>query len=120
MDANCVIHLIADAFPKLTARVANTEAGAIGVSSIAFAEVLWGSANGRPPILPLLNAFAEQIPVVPFDEAAARAYAAIPFKRGTFDRLIAAQALSLGLTVISANVKDYADIPGLRVEDWTV
>lgn len=120
MDANSVIHLIADAFPALTARVADTEAGAIGVSSIAFAEVIWGSANGKPPILPLLDAFAEQIPLVPFDEAAARAYASIPFKRGTFDRLIAAQALSQGLAVISQNVRDYEDVPGLRVENWTV
>jgi tRNA(fMet)-specific endonuclease VapC len=120
MDANSVIHLIADAFPKLSARVAESDAGSIGVSSVAFAEVIWGSANGKPPILPLLNAFAQQIPVVNFDEAAARAYASIPFKRGSFDRLIAAQALSLDLIVISANVRDYADVPGLRFEDWTV
>lgn len=120
MDANSVIHLIADAFPALSARVADTDAGQIGVSSIAFAEVIWGSANGKPPIQPLLDAFAEQIPLVPFDEAAARAYASIPFKRATFDRLIAAQALSLGLTVISQNVRDYEDVPGLQVENWTV
>lgn len=120
MDANAVIHLIADAFPALTKRVADTEAGAIGVSSIAFAEVVWGSANGKPPILPLLEAFVREIPLLPFDEAAARAYAQIPFKRGTFDRLIAAQALSLDLIVISANVRDYADVPGLKVENWTV
>lgn len=120
MDANSVIHLIADAFPKLTARVTESEAGSIGVSSVAFAEVIWGSANGRPPILPLLNALAEQIPIVDFDERAARAYASIPFKRGNFDRLIAAQALSLNLIVISANAKDFADVPGLKVENWTV
>jgi tRNA(fMet)-specific endonuclease VapC len=120
MDANSVIHLIADAFPKLSARVAESDAGSIGVSSVAFAEVIWGSANGKPPILPLLDAFAQQIPIVGFDEAAARAYASIPFKRGTFDRLIAAQALSLDLIVISSNEKDFADVPGLKVENWTV
>ncbi len=120
MDANSVIHLIANAFPALSARVAQTDAGAIGVSSIAFAEVIWGSANGKMPVLSLLEAFAQQIPVVEFDEAAARAYADIPFKRGTFDRLIAAQALSRNVTVISQNIRDYADVPGLKVENWTV
>lgn len=120
MDANSIIHLIADAYPSLSARVSNTEAGVIVVSSIAFAEVVWGSANGRPPILPLLEAFALQIPILPFDEAAAREYARIPFKRGNFDRLIAAHALSLDLTVISRNTSDFADVPGLRVENWTV
>lgn len=120
MDANSVIHLLSGGFPKLNERVAESEAGSIGVSSIAFAEVIWGSANGKPPILPLLDAFAEQIPILDFDELAARAYASIPFKRGTFDRLIAAHALSLGLIVISANMKDYADVLGLKIEDWTV
>ncbi len=120
MDANSVIHLIANRFPALTAKVADTEAGAIGVSSIAFAEVIWGSANGKPPILPLLEALAQQIPVVEFDEAAARSYAKIPFKRGSFDRLIAAQALSRDMIVISQNTKDFADVPGLKVEDWSL
>ena len=43
-------------------------------------------------------AFFAQIPVLPFDEAAARAYSRLPFKRGSYDRLIAAHALALGLT----------------------
>ncbi|MFZ1368469.1 MAG: VapC toxin family PIN domain ribonuclease, partial [Sphingorhabdus sp.] len=43
-----------------------------------------------------------------------------PFKRGNFDRLIAAHALSLGLTIISQNTRDFADVPGLKVENWTV
>jgi tRNA(fMet)-specific endonuclease VapC len=120
MDANTIVHLLSQGYPALTARVADTEAGAICVSSIAFAEVVWGSANGKPPILPMLNAFVTEIPVLPFDEAAARTYSKIPFKRGTFDRLIAAHALSLGLTVITRNTRDYKDVPGVQVEDWTV
>ena len=55
-----------------------------------------------------------------FDFKAAVAYAAIPFKRASYDRLIAAHALSHGLTVVTANVADFADVPGLLVEDWTV
>lgn len=120
LDANSIIQLLTGAYPALTARVADTEAGAIVVSSIAFAEVALGSAAGKPPPLDVLDAFVEEIPVVDFDEAAARAYATLPFWRGSFDRLIAAHALSLGLTVISRNVKDFADVPGLRVENWTV
>jgi tRNA(fMet)-specific endonuclease VapC len=58
--------------------------------------------------------------VLPFDEAAARAYARLPFKRGRFDRLLAAHALSLDLTVITNNERDFSDIAGLRVENWTI
>jgi tRNA(fMet)-specific endonuclease VapC len=119
-DANTIINLFSGAFPKLIARVAATEVGEIGISSIAFAEVALGSENGKPPEFALLQGLIEQIPVLPFDEAAARTYALLPFKRGNFDRLIAAHALSLSLTVISRNAKDFADVPGLRVENWTV
>ncbi|HMT44363.1 MAG TPA: type II toxin-antitoxin system VapC family toxin [Chakrabartia sp.] len=119
-DANTIINLFSGAFPKLIARVAATEVGEIGISSIAFAEVALGSENGKPPEPTLLQGLIEQIPVLPFDEAAARTYALLPFKRGNFDRLIAAHALSLSLTVISRNAKDFADVPGLRVENWTV
>ncbi len=101
-------------------RVAATEAGAIGVSIIAFAEVAHGSSIGRPPELELLDNFIEEIPLIPFDEAAARIYATIPFKRHSYDRLIAAQALSRSLTVISRNVRDFEDVPGLKIENWTV
>ena len=36
-----------------------------------------------------------------------------------FDRLIAAHALSLGLTLVTDNERDFADVPELTVENWT-
>ena len=119
LDANSIIYLLSGAYPGLSNRVAETEAGAIGVPTIAFAEVIHGSSKGRPPPLSLLDAFVEEIPLLPFDEAAARVYARVPFKRHSYDRLIAAIALSRGLIVISRNTKDFADVPGLVVENWT-
>ena len=62
----------------------------------------------------------EAVPVLPFDEAAARAYATLPFKRASYDRLIAAHALSHGLILVTHNEKHFADVPGLVVENWTV
>jgi tRNA(fMet)-specific endonuclease VapC len=119
-DTNSIIHLLVDAFPVLTRRVAETEAGDIGISTITFAEVALGVYRGRPPKSSVLDRFVEQVPLVPFDEAAARTYATLPFKRGNFDRLIAAQALQRGMIVITRNVRDFADVPGLAVEDWTL
>ncbi|MEY2879478.1 MAG: hypothetical protein RLZZ15_1858 [Verrucomicrobiota bacterium] len=37
---------------------------------------------------------------------------------GPYDLLIAAQALRLGATVVTHNVREFARVPGLRVEDW--
>ncbi|MGD8644446.1 MAG: VapC toxin family PIN domain ribonuclease, partial [Chromatiales bacterium] len=34
------------------------------------------------------------------------------------DLLIAAQALALDLTVVTANVREFSRVPGLRVENW--
>ncbi|MBK8374513.1 MAG: type II toxin-antitoxin system VapC family toxin [Sphingomonadales bacterium] len=120
LDANSVINLFSGHFPKLNERVGNEAAGDIVISTIAYAEVALGSENGKLPESELLAAFVAEIPVVDFDVAAAMAYSRLPFKRGNFDRLIAAHALSLGLTIISQNTRDFADVPGLKVENWTV
>lgn len=118
LDANTCVYLLTGAFPALTERFLALEAGSVGISSIVFAEVAMGSHNGKHPPMAILDAFLDEVPLVPFDADAARAYAGLPFKRANFDRLIAAHALSLGLTVITRNTKDFADVPGLKVENW--
>lgn len=120
LDANACIYLLTNAHSALTDRMSEQEAGEIAISSIAFAEVAMGSANGKPPAPEILDAFLSEVPLLEFDEAAARAYSTLPFKRGRFDRLIAAHALSLSLTVITTNLSDFADVPGLKVENWTM
>ncbi len=66
-----------------------------------------------------LQRLLQQIEVLPFDADAAERYATLPFKRRGFDRLIAAHALVRGLTVVTANIADFSDVPGLDFEDWT-
>jgi tRNA(fMet)-specific endonuclease VapC len=68
----------------------------------------------------LSGRFVAVIPILSFDDAAAREYARLPFKRARFDRLLAAHALSLGATIVTNNEADFADVPGLRVENWSV
>ena len=89
-------------------------------SAVAIAEVLYGSANEKPPAMAQLDAFLLSVKVLDFDMAAAQRYSTLPFKRASYDRLIAAHALSLGLTVITDNVRHFADVPGLAVENWSV
>ena len=66
-----------------------------------------------------IGSFFSTFPVLPFDEEAARAFALVPFRRAKFDRLIAAHALALKLTLVTANARDFRDIRDLKVEDWT-
>jgi tRNA(fMet)-specific endonuclease VapC len=119
IDANCVIFALADAASPVTRRIAASESGTLGISAITFAEVALGSHRGKPPPPEALNALLAVVPLVAFDEPAARIYATLPFSRGRFDRLLAAHALSLGATIVTNNLADFSDVPGLAVEDWT-
>ena len=119
IDANSVIYLFAGNHPKLSRRVEQTAQGDIGLSTIVFAELLMGLAQGKPPSPEALDDLPRQMPLIAFDEDAARAYARIPFRRARFDHLLAGHALALNLPIITANPKDFADVPRLHVEDWT-
>jgi tRNA(fMet)-specific endonuclease VapC len=119
LDTNSCIYVFTGIYPSLVARMAAQPAGSLFISAITYAELAYGTARGKPPPPAALAAFVEEVDILPFDKAAARVYAEIPFRRGSFDRLIAAQALALDVPLITRNAKDFADIPGLKVEDWT-
>jgi tRNA(fMet)-specific endonuclease VapC len=120
IDADSSIYAMVDLASPVNARLGNCEPGEVSISAISFAEIALGSPMQKPPPPEVLDAFLEQIPLLAFDEAAARQYAKLPFKRARFDRLLAAHALSIGATVITNNEADYSGVPGLKVENWTV
>lgn len=39
-------------------------------------------------------------------------------RRGAVDRLIAAHAIGLDVTLVTNDLRDFRDIPGLRAENW--
>jgi tRNA(fMet)-specific endonuclease VapC len=119
LDTNTIIRLVVGLDDRVRARAALCDADELVTSAIALAEVAYGSSLGKPPRFDKLQAFLEEVPVLDFDHRAAHVYATLPFRRGSYDRLIAAHALSLGLTVVTENEADFADVPGLRVENWT-
>ena len=119
LDASTAIHLLTNEFPRLTERVGECEDGSLGISAIAFAEVALGSGRGKPPPPEVLDGFLAEIVLLPFDEAAARSYARLPFRRASYDHLIAAHAIASGLVLITDNEQDFGNIPGLQFENWT-
>lgn len=119
IDADAALYSMDTGHEALTGRLRRVAPGTIAISSISFAEIAYGTETGKPPPPDILEAFVTAIPILAFDEAAARAYARLPFKRARFDRLLAAHALSIGAVVVTNNEADFADVPGLKVENWT-
>ncbi len=73
----------------------------------------------------LLQMFHARIPILPYDEAAASTHAALTvnlMNRGRtpplVDAQIAAIALSRRLTLVTDNIRDFRNFPGLTVENW--
>lgn len=118
IDANSAVYAMDVGNDRLVARIGQCAVGELAISVISYAEVAYGTYVGKPPPREVLEAFVQQVPLVPFDEAAAREYARLPFKRARFDRLLAAHALSIGAIVITNNESDFHDVPELRVENW--
>ena len=120
IDADSAIYATTAQFPVLRERLAQCEPGAVGLSAISFAEIVEGMEQSKPPTPEALDAFVEVVPIHAFGEDAAQTNANMPFRRARFDRLLAAHALSIGATIITNNEGDLADVPGLKVENWTV
>lgn len=60
--------------------------------------------------------------ILPYDRDANVAFDSLRARRvriGTFDLRIAAMALSRGFTLLSRNLVDFRQVPGLDVQDWT-
>jgi len=97
------------------------------ISSITLAELRFGAEAKRSQKLHRsIRSFVKDVAVVPFDETAAERFAVVAAALarrgvpiGAFDTLLAAHALSLGLTVVTNNTKHFSRVPGLTVENWT-
>ena len=119
LDSNICIYVLADAEGPSAQRIGRAAMGSVVTSVIVYAEVMRGIGGEHGEALRSASRFFAIVPALSFDQAAADRYARLPFRRASLDRLIAAHALSLDLTLITNNVADFADIPDLRVENWT-
>jgi len=97
------------------------------ISAITFAELRYGAdRKGSRKLHDLVDTFAAEVEVAPFDETAAVEFgrvASLLADRGTpigqFDVLIAAHAVALRRTLVTNNVRHFSRVPGLSVENWT-
>lgn len=96
------------------------------ISAITLAELNFGAEVKRSQkIRRAIRSFTKDVAVVPFDEASADRFAVVAAALATrgkaiglYDTLVAAQALCLGLTVVTNNTRHFSQVPGLEVENW--
>lgn len=118
LDTNILVYLIGGKSDLLRARVEECAPGMLVTSTLCVAEAAYG-LRGDPRVDPALARILAVVAPRPFDLEAAFRFAAIPFHRGRVDRFVAAQALALGLVIVTNNERDFADVPGLKIENWT-
>ena len=127
LDTNICIYLIKRRPAQVLERFRRCAVGDIGLSTVTLAELQYGVARSRFPAQnqQALDAFTLPLEVVAFDAAAAVAYGSVraALERqgtpiGALDLLIAAHALSLGVTLVTNNPREFSRVSGLRVENW--
>jgi predicted nucleic acid-binding protein len=107
-------------------RLASIPASDQFTSSISLGELIFGALRvGRAELLDRILQIAERLPALPFDEAAARTFGALKAdleRAGTPlaepDLRIAAIARSGQLTLVTGNVRHFARVQDLAIENW--
>ena len=113
----------------LVRRLARTPPTEQCTTAITLGELVYGvEKRGSAKLAARVHELiASAGPILPFDEAAARRYGEL---RATLeaagrrvagaDLRIAAIVLTRDATLVTANVRHFARIPGLRIENWLV
>jgi len=108
------------------ARFREYRLGEIGICSVVAAELAYGVAKSRSARnRSALEMFLAPLEVLPFDQAAVWAYGDLraSLERegqpiGALDTMIAAHALSVDAPLVTHNTREFARVPGLRLENW--
>ena len=132
LDTNVVIAILRNKPTIVRERFRGvvSEGGSVSVSSIVLFELWYGvtRSDRRQENSERLRIFLSGVnSVLPFEDAdasiagdlrAALEMGGTPI--GPYDLLIAAQALRAGTILATANVSEFARVPGLVWEDWTI
>lgn len=126
LDTNICIYIINAKPADVLERFRQYRMGEVGLCSVVAAELAFGVAkSGSLRNRQALEMFLAPLTILPFDQKASWIYGDLRAdlqKRGTpigsLDTLIAAHALSQQATLVTNNTREFALVPGLRLENW--
>ena len=130
LDTNILIHLMSGK-TALLARMQALGLNNCFISELTTAELLYGVAASAPERRAANRARNEQVLALFPNEQVLTVSTALPTYaeakahlrrlgrlQGEFDMLIASTALTQGLMLVTRNVRHFADVAGLVVENW--
>jgi tRNA(fMet)-specific endonuclease VapC len=127
LDTDICIYTIKRKPLNVLKRFESCKPGTVVMSVITYAELVNGAKKSLyvEANLKRLNELSELIEVLPLEKPVAMTYGDIRSdleKRGLIiganDLFIAAHALSLNLTLVTNNQKEFSRIKGLDIENW--
>ena len=127
LDTNICIYIAKRKPEGVLTRFERLRPGDVGISIITYLELVYGAWNSQraEANLAIIDRLRRIIPVQPLDVAVATHYGRLRTELerkgrpiGGYDLLIAAHALSLGLTLVTNNVREFARVEGLRIDNW--
>ncbi len=127
LDTNICIYVIKRRPAAVRVRFEEHEVGDVGLSSVTLSELSYGVAKSRAEDRnrEALERFLAPLEIVDYGPAAAAAYGTIRAQLerrgepiGAMDLMIAAHAMSLGVTLVTNNLREFERVEGLTVENW--
>ena len=127
LDTNICIYIIKRKPISVLAKFNEHDVGDIGISTISVAELSYGVQKSklRDQNQQALLQFLAPLVMAEFDAEAAFAYGQLRAELeaqgtpiGSLDTLIAGHAVSLGVTVVTNNEREFSRVPKLNVENW--
>jgi tRNA(fMet)-specific endonuclease VapC len=126
LDTNIVSDLIRNPHGNAAAMVERAGDEQISISAIVASELRFGILKrGSERLTHLVEAVLDRIPILPYEDKEASHFADIRLDLerngtpiGSTDLFIAAHARSLDVTLVTANVREFGRVPGLKVENW--
>ncbi len=124
LDTNAVIALF-KGHSGLSGRIRAQRPSDVAISSVVLHELYYGAFRSARSEANLERVDALRFQILDFDREDARSageiratLAAAGAPIGPYDVLIAGQARSRGITLVSRNRREFDGVPGLKVEDW--
>jgi tRNA(fMet)-specific endonuclease VapC len=128
LDTNILSDLIRNPRGALMRRLDATEPDDVCTSIVVACELRFGARRkGSDVLTQRVEQLLDTLAVLPLDPPADQHYADIraTLERvgtpiGSHDLFIAAHARSRSMTLVTHNTREFARVPGLRVDDWLV